>query len=67
MDKKTKNLTIIKHSLRNFPSKRTLTNTIHHLLSTTHKTLHYLTNSTTKLRKKLHEEPLSKVISSQLH
>ena len=50
MGKKTKNLTIIKHSLRNFPSKRTLTTTIHHQLSTAHETLHYLTNSTTKLR-----------------
>lgn len=50
MGKKTKNLTIIKHSLRNFPSKRTLMTTIRHQLSTVHETLHYLTNSTTKLR-----------------
>ena len=48
--KKTKNLTTIKHSLRNFPSKRTLMTTIRHQLSTTHETLHYLSNSTTKLR-----------------
>lgn len=50
MGEKTKNLTIIKHSLRFFPSKRTLTTTIHHQLSTTHETLHCLSNSTTKLR-----------------
>ncbi len=50
MGKKMKNLTTIKHSLRKFPSKRTLMTAIHHLLSMTHKSLHYLTNSTTKLR-----------------
>lgn len=50
--KKMKNLTTIKHSLRNLPSKRTADDYYTHQLSTTHKTLHYLTNSTTKFRKK---------------